>query len=145
MIRDQIQFKTVQEWNSQEIVRLYRSAGWWEERYDPAGISSLITGSFIFVVGVHQVTGEAIAMGRILSDGIRLGIIQDLCVLDSLRGKGIGKELLDFLIQEGKRAGLQSIHLVAEPGTRSFYEKSGFISDSDLIFLTKTPDETNEN
>lgn len=137
-------FKIIERWDSQDIIRLYRSAGWWEEWYDPAGIQPLITGSFIFVVGVHRETGVAVAMGRILSDKVEVGIIQDLCVLQDLRGQGLGKGLLEFLIKEGKRAGLSSIFLVAEPGTRSFYEKSGFISDNGMIFLTKNPDEMHE-
>lgn len=139
MLREPIEFKIVHEWNSGEIVDLYRSAGWWEDYYDPEGIQSLISGSFIFMIGMSTRTGRAVAMGRILSDHVKTGYIQDLCVLSGLRGKRIGANLLEALVQAGERAGLSSLHLVAEPGTLSFYQKSGFISEKGLIFLTKTP------
>ncbi|PKL60940.1 MAG: N-acetyltransferase [Methanomicrobiales archaeon HGW-Methanomicrobiales-4] len=139
MHHEPIEFKIVREWDCGEIVDLYRSAGWWEEYYDPNGIQLLISGSFIFMLGISTRTGKAVAMGRILSDRIKIGYIQDLCVLSELRGMRIGTNLLGALIQAGQSAGLSSLHLVAEPGTISFYEKSGFISEKGLIFLTKTP------
>lgn len=131
-----VAYQSVRKWEVPDIIELYRSAGWWRDDYDPAGIQPLIQGSFIFAVGVHNITGKAVAMGRILSDKVSTGYIQDLCVLQEMRGMGIGSGLLNFLIQEGLNAGLYSLHLVAEPDTRSFYEKSGFISDNGLIFLT---------
>jgi aralkylamine N-acetyltransferase len=139
MHQDPIEFKIVREWDSREIIDLYRSAGWWEEQYDPEGIQPVISGSYIFMLGISSRTGKAVAMGRILSDRINTGYIQDLCVLSELRGMRIGANLLAALIQAGQSAGLSSLHLVAEPGTISFYEKSGFISEKGLIFLTKTP------
>lgn len=132
-------FRNVREWITQDIVELYRSAGWWEEYYDPAGIQPLIQGSFIFVVGISTETGRAVAMGRIISDRVRTGYIHDLCVLKEMRGNRIGTRLLQFLILTGRNAGLTSLHLVAEPGTSSFYEKSGFLCENGLIFLTRKP------
>lgn len=139
-----VTFYIVQNWVTVEIIELYRSAGWWEEWYDPRGIPSLISGSFLFATGVDH-SGKAIAMGRILSDKVHTGYIQDLCVLDSYRGMGIGRSLLAFLVSKGKEAGLHAIQLIAEPGTQSFYEKSGFITHKGLIFLTRLPEEPHED
>lgn len=130
-----VRFKRVYSWNPDQIVALYRSAGWWEEYYDPAGIAPLITGSHIFIVGIDEQTGQAIAMGRILSDEMQTGYIHDLCVLGEFRGQGVGTQLLTSLIGEGRKAGIRSLFLVAEPDTSSFYEKSGFISQKGLIFF----------
>ena len=137
-------FQNVREWVTRDIVDLYRSAGWWEEYYDSAEIPSLIQGSFIFVVGISTETGRAVAMGRIISDRVQTGYIQDLCVLKEVRGNRIGTRLLQFLIQAGRNAGLASLHLVAEPGTSSFYEKSGFLCENGMIFLTRKPGGTYE-
>jgi GNAT superfamily N-acetyltransferase len=137
-----VQFQCVREWNPGEIVDLYRSAGWWDERYDPAGILPLIQGSHIFAVGIEEKTGKAVAMGRIISDRVQTGYIHDLCVLDDFRGEHIGIRLLSYLIREGRSAGLVSLHLVAQPGTARFYEKTGFICDKRMIFLNK---DTTEN
>ena len=138
-------FQNVIEWDIQEIVDLYRAAGWWEEHYDPDGIQPLIRGSFIFVVGICEKTGRAVAMGRIISDRVNTGYIQDLCVLEEFRGKQIGSHLLDFLIQVGRNAGLIHLTLIAEPDTLYFYEKSGFIYEEGLIFLLQKTGGTHEN
>ncbi|MDD1728938.1 MAG: GNAT family N-acetyltransferase [Methanospirillum sp.] len=139
-----VAFQVVSSWDSADIIALYQSAGWWRDWYDPAGIVPLIQGSFVFVVAVQQETGKAVAMGRILSDRVATGYIQDLCVLTELRGRHIGVGLLNFLIAEAKRRGISSLYLVAEPDTRDFYEKSGFICNSGMIFLTNTLEESYE-
>ncbi len=135
-----VRYQVVKGWNDDEIIALYRSAGWWRDYYDPSGIAPLIKGSFIFAVGIDTRTGRAVAMGRIISDGVSTGYIHDLCVLTEMRGMHVGAGILDFLIREAQAAGLSSVYLVAEPDTQSFYEKSGFISDKGLIFLTYNPD-----
>lgn len=145
MSNNHVTFQIVQNWDPVEIIALYRSAGWWEDWYDPQGIPSLISGSFLFATGIDPRGGKAVAMGRILSDQVHTGYIQDLCVLDTYRGLGIGRSLLAFLVSRGKEAGLHSIQLIAEPGTQSFYEKSGFITHKSLIFLTRVPEEPYED
>ncbi|WP_319578118.1 GNAT family N-acetyltransferase [uncultured Methanospirillum sp.] len=139
-----VTYQVVKGWNDDDIIALYRSAGWWRDYYDPSGIAPLIKGSFIFVVGIDSGTGRAVAMGRIISDGVGAGYIHDLCVLTEVRGMHIGAGILEFLVREAHAAGLSSLYLVAEPDTQSFYEKSGFISDNGLIFLTYNPDGQNE-
>lgn len=135
-----VTYQVVTGWNDDDIIALYQSAGWWREYYDPSGIAPLIKGSFIFAVGIDTGTGRAVAMGRIISDRVSIGYIHDLCVLTEMRGMHVGAGILDFLIKAAKAAGLSSLYLVAEPDTQSFYEKSGFISDNGLIFLTQNPD-----
>lgn len=132
-----VSFISVKNADIDSILKLYRDAGWWKEEYDPKEIPRLIESSFIFIIGLSKETQEIIAMGRVISDGV-YGIIQDLCVLKKYRGKGIGKLLIDFMIDSAKNAGLFRIILVAEPGTEFLYQKSGFISDRNQIFLLHT-------
>lgn len=133
-------FQVVRAWKEDEIISLYQSAGWWRDYYDPSGIAPLINGSFLFAVGIDSKTGKAVAMGRVLSDQTIVGYIHDLCVLTEKRGFGIGMGILEFIIKEARSAGLSSLFLVAEPDTSAFYEKSGFICDKGMIFLTYNPD-----
>lgn len=130
-----IQFLIVQEWPSDEIVDLYRAAGWWKDEYDPSEIPRLMRGSYIFVVGIDRSSGKAVAMGRILSDNVKTGYIQDLCVHTDMRGQKIGKALLNYLVQSGMNAGLKYLFLIAEPDTNSFYERAGFIQIRSTTFL----------
>lgn len=140
-----VRFQRVSEWDAQDIIELYRSAGWWEDYYDPSGILPLIQGSDIFAVGICEKTGRAVAMGRIISDRVKTGYIHDLCVLNEYRGKQIGTRLLTFLVETGQASGLESLLLVAEPDTSRFYMKSGFVCKNGLFFLLMNTDGTNEN
>jgi GNAT superfamily N-acetyltransferase len=116
----------VTDWPTDEIVTLYKEGGWWRENYDPSGIPSLIKGSFAFSIAKEEATGRAIGMGRVISDGISDAYIQDVVVLNSWRGKGIGKRIVKFLLNHCKEKGLLWIGLVAEPGTKDFYTPLGF-------------------
>lgn len=121
-----IDIRKVDSWDVQEIADLYRAGGWWREEWDPAGISPLITGSFAFAVAVDGKTSRAVGMGRMISDGVSDGYIQDLVVLPPYRKSGIGGRIVSVLVSFGKERGLGWIGLIAEPGSDHFYRELGF-------------------
>jgi len=106
-------------------VQLYKAGGWWKDHYRSEGLNKLIKGSFAFAVAVDA-NGKAIGMGRAISDGISDAWIQDVAVLEEMRGRGIGRAIVKALLEHCKENGLGWIGLVAEPGTRSFYAPLGF-------------------
>nr|HRD16162.1 N-acetyltransferase [Methanothrix soehngenii] len=71
----------VSRWKEEDIVELYRAGGWWREYMDPSHLNDLIQGSFLFAVAVDGRSGRAVGMGRVISDGVSDGYIQDLVVL----------------------------------------------------------------
>ncbi|WAC05510.1 MAG: GNAT family N-acetyltransferase [Methanoregula sp.] len=121
-----IEVRLVEVWDAGQIVELYRAGGWWKEGYDPNGIPTLISGSFLFAVAVVPATGSAVGMGRVLSDGVSDGYIQDVIVLPAYRRLGIGKRIVSLLLRECRVRGLGWIGLVAEPGSEQFYLPLGF-------------------
>lgn len=126
MKEQDIEIKFVDNWPENEIVELYKAGGWWKESYDSSGIKSLIDGSFAFAVAVDKKSGKAVAMGRIISDGVSDAYIQDLVVLPEYRGLGIGKKLADALLKYCLSKGLLWIGLIAEPNQDGFYTTLGF-------------------
>ena len=116
-VGDEIVVQLVRSWDINEIADLYRAGGWWKEEYDPAAISSLINGSFSFAVAVDKKTGKAIGMGRVISDGVSDGYIQDLVVLPDYRKSGIGREMVSALVKQCIQLGITWIAMIAEPGT----------------------------
>jgi len=103
---------------------LYEAANWWEAGDDEGGIVPMIEGSFRFAAAF--LNGSLVGMGRVLSDGVSDAYIQDVTVALALRGHGIGADIIRFLVDECRRAGITWIGLVAEPGTAAFYERLGF-------------------
>jgi len=116
----------VNTWDQDEILQLYHAGGWWKDEYDPATLPDLIRRSFVFAVAIDQSSGRAIGMGRVISDGISDGYIQDLVVLPEFRKKGIGKEIVAALVRACTEAGISWIGLIAEPDTEAFYSPLGF-------------------
>jgi len=126
MEKKQIEIRLVDSWPEDEIVVLYKTAGWWKDSYDKARIPQLIVGSFVFAVAVDKKTEKAIGMGRVLSDGVSDAYIQDLVILPSYRGQNIGKKLVHALVDHCFSKGILWIGLIAEPGSSRFYTTLGF-------------------
>ncbi|MGA2914015.1 MAG: GNAT family N-acetyltransferase [Methanoregula sp.] len=126
ILGDNIAIQLVHAWNRDEIANLYRAGGWWKEEYDLTELPHLIQGSFLFAVAVDLKTGHAVGTGRVISDGVSDGYIQDLVVLPKYRKSGIGTQIVSILVKKCIELGISWIGLIAEPGTENFYMPSGF-------------------
>jgi len=120
------EIRFIKSWPEEEIVNLYKAGGWWKQSYDKSGIKYLIDGSFAFAVVIEKKTGKAVGMGRLLSDGVSDAYIQDLVLLKEYRGKGLGKWLVEELVNYCKSRKILWICLIAEPNQDNFYKKIGF-------------------
>ena len=123
---DSIEIRLVKSWPVDEIVKLYTAGGWWKDSYDPMVINNLIFGSFAFAVVYDKNIKKAVGMGRVLSDGVSDAYIQDLIILPNYRNLGLGRKLVDFLINQCKEKGVGWIGVIAEPGSEEFYKRLGF-------------------
>jgi GNAT superfamily N-acetyltransferase len=140
-LRDNIAIQLVHSWDEVEIANLYRAGGWWKEEYDPEELPRLIKGSFLFAVAVNIKTGRAVGMGRVISDGVSDGYIQDLVVLPEYRKTGIGTQIVSTLVKKCIESGISWIGLIAEPDTEKFYLPFGFHpmeGHTPLIFRSDT-------
>lgn len=76
---------------------------------------------------------KPVATARILyldQDRVKLG---RLAVLKAYRGQGIGKEMLEYMLNFVKKEGYSDICLNAQAHLSAFYEKSGFKGISELF------------
>ncbi|MBQ4067910.1 MAG: GNAT family N-acetyltransferase [Lachnospiraceae bacterium] len=75
---------------------------------------------------------KAVGMGRIVGDGAVVVYVQDLIVLPEYQKMGIGKQLIEHLIEYVKGINQPGneimLCLMCAKGRESFYEKYGFIS-----------------
>jgi len=119
-------FEAVETAPFEEIVELYKSADWWQDAPDACAIiPEMIRGSFCFLVA-RLPEGRIIGMARVISDGCSDAYIQDVVVLPPYRKQGIGRELISRLTEYCIARKIGWIGLVAEPGTREFYEELGY-------------------
>jgi len=64
-----------------------------------------------------------LGFGRVLSDGEYQGAIYDVAVLPEAQGKGIGKIIIETILEKLPHCNLI---LYATPGMEGFYKKLGF-------------------
>lgn len=121
-----VDVRLVREYPVEPIVRLYRAGGWWHDHYDVSHVPPMVRGSFAFAVAFVEATGETVGMGRCLSDGASDAYIQDVIVDPAYRGAGIGRRIVDCLLDACRKAGILWIGVVAEPEAVAFYEREGF-------------------
>jgi len=80
----------------------------------------------------------AIGCGRIKPDGQ----IGRMAVLKDWRNKGVGNAILETLLNRAKESGLNEIYLHAQLTAIEFYEKSGFIVNSNEFMDAGIPHKT---
>ena len=112
------------EYRLEDVVDLYKDAGWWEDSYTSDFIPDIMKNSYCFA-GIFQ-DKKMIGMGRVLSDGCSDAYIQDITILKEFRGKGLGLKITNFIIEHLKENNIDWIGLIGAPGTQKFYEKMGF-------------------
>ncbi len=67
--------------------------------------------------------GRLVGAGRLISDGVCYGLVVDVGVLPSYERRGVGRAMMERLIDEAH--GLR-LHLTSTFGKEGFYEKLGF-------------------
>ena len=129
---NEITYKITKEVDQQQLVKLYRTAGWWSEKNDNIEfLGDLVKRTFLFVAAYDG--AELIGMGRSISDEVSDAYIQDVTVLPEYRKLGIGGMIVKTLVEKLKNMGINWIGLIGEPGTQHFYEELGFSVMKDYI------------
>jgi ribosomal protein S18 acetylase RimI-like enzyme len=122
----EVEYEIVSSAPVEEIVALYKAGDWWQESPESRDvIPGMIKGSLCFMVA-RSLEGRIVGMARVISDGYSDAYIQDVVVHKSLRGQGIGRELIRRLTQFCVARKIAWIGLIAEPGTQEFYEELGY-------------------
>jgi predicted GNAT family N-acyltransferase len=82
--------------------------------------------------------GRAIGTGRLLPDGH----IGRMAVLAEWRGRGVGRALLERLLEEAKRMGMAPLALNAQISAIGFYRRFGFAEDGPEFIEAGLPHQT---
>ncbi|CAI9110246.1 OLC1v1010239C1 [Oldenlandia corymbosa var. corymbosa] len=81
----------------------------------------------------HQKTKRPVAFARATGDGVFNAIIWDVVVDPSYQGLGLGKAVMERLVNDLLAKGINNIALYSEPRVLGFYKPLGFVSDPDGI------------
>ncbi len=86
-------------------------------------------------VVAYDATGTPIGTGRLLPDGH----IGRMAVLPAWRGKGVGRALLERLLESAQIAGQQHLVLHAQTQAAEFYRKTGFVQTGETFMEAGIP------
>ncbi len=104
---------------------LYESTGWNDKNKKPKEqLLGAMKNSWFFV-SVYA-DDRLIGCGRVVSDGYLHAYIKEMILLPGFQEKGIGKEILNRLLQKILGHGIKDIQLFCAKGKEEFYLKNGF-------------------
>lgn len=108
------------------ISSLYESAGWFDYTEDLEKLEEAFKNSLKIISAWHE--EKLIGLIRVIGDGLTIIYIQDIVVLPEYQGNGIGRGLINSVLDEYKHV-RQKI-LISEDNESSieFYKNIGFKS-----------------
>ena len=109
---------------AEDYNRLRRDAGWPE--MDPHAAGRCLPNSSFAVCAFHG--NDVVGMGRVVGDGGLCFYIQDVVVLRSHQGRGIGSGLMDRIMEFVAVSSVKDtyIGLMSATGKEGFYHRYGF-------------------
>jgi GNAT superfamily N-acetyltransferase len=107
-----------------QVVRIYR-ANDWTHAHDPPRLRTAIERSDLAIVAVQG--EEVIGFARAMSDGAFAVYIADILVLPDHQRQGVGRRLLQALLDHYPLDTFHHQVLVAERGAEGFYRRHGMV------------------
>jgi len=104
------------------IHRFLCDESYWAKGISRARVEASIERSLCF--GVYR-GGAQIGFARVVHDGVRNGFVVDVFVVDSERGHGIGKRLVDVVLSHPVVAAVERL-LLGTADAHSLYSRFGF-------------------
>ena len=112
------------------FLHLYNSTGWNERRGLTADQLSEALAASYHLLGAYD-GDDLVGFGRLVSDGIYQCFLCDVIVLPEYQGRGLGKAIVERLVDVARRRGIAWLQLSCARGKRGFYERLGFAARPD--------------
>jgi N-acetylglutamate synthase-like GNAT family acetyltransferase len=104
---------------------LFLSTGWNDQyKFTKVDILKSISNSWFTVCA--YVENDLVGFGRVISDGVHHAFVVDIIVDPDYQRHGIGKRIVERLIEKCKESKIRDIQAFSTEETAGFYSKSGF-------------------
>ena len=108
----------------QELHKLFQQM-WWTKERTREEITTMLENSMSFGL-IERNTQRLVGYARVLTDEIKYAFIFDVMTVGHHRGKGLGKMLMDAIINHPRLKNVKNFELTCAPDMVTFYEKFGF-------------------
>lgn len=125
-----ITFKQYINYKQEEIIKLYLSVGWINYTERPEMLKEAYKSS-LYTIGAYD-GDDLIGIIRVVGDGHSIIYIQDIIVLPDYQRRGIGKDLLERVLEKYAHVYQKILLTMNEEKTVKFYESVGFEADYNL-------------
>jgi len=116
--------------DAQELAVLFDTTGWYASAPVTADeLRRATANSSFWLVGYDG--DRLVGFGRVVTDGVMHAMIYDLIVHPDHQNRGIGGDILAYLVDKCLELGIRDIQLFCAAGKRRFYEKRGFVARPD--------------
>ncbi|MGB3301392.1 MAG: GNAT family N-acetyltransferase [Gordonia sp. (in: high G+C Gram-positive bacteria)] len=113
------------------IIRFLSNDAYWGQWRSVADIRDSIDGSWRVVGCTDSTTGEFVAFARAISDGVTVAYLCDVFVVPAARGHGLGKKLVDEMIERGPGAHFR--WLLHTDDAHGLYKQFGFTEPDSTV------------
>jgi len=124
------------------LLNLYNDAGWFVYTRNPEQLTQAIRQSlFVYTAWENE---QLIGLIRVVGDGLTIIYVQDILVLKSHKRQGIGRKLMERILEEYRPVRQKVLLTDDTPETRGFYEALGFRScdDGKIVAFIHAPTPT---
>ena len=120
----------------QQLHRLYQNE-WWTRERTLQDVQVMVQHSD-FIFGVLEIeNSRLVGFARVLTDRVFKAFIFDVIVAEGYRNEGIGKELMQWILEHAPLKSVAHFELYCLPEMAPFYEKWGFSSDLGRLTLMR--------
>ncbi|MFI9011441.1 GNAT family N-acetyltransferase [Actinosynnema sp. NPDC053489] len=107
-----------------ELLVLYGSVGWSAYTDSPEVLGAAVAGASLVVTARRG--GKLVGLARALSDGATICYLQDVLVHPTAHRRGIGRALVEAVLDRYRAVRQKVLLTDDEPGQRAFYESLGY-------------------
>ena len=126
----------VKKLNKQQVndLHILYQNEWWTNTRTKKEIKTMLCHTDI-LIGIVNKKGKLIGFARVLTDRVFKAEIYDVIVHPKYRDKGLGRVLMDAILQHKKLKRVKQFNLQCLPEMVGYYEQWGFAGQGDLVYM----------
>jgi N-acetylglutamate synthase-like GNAT family acetyltransferase len=133
--RDGFEISTDQARLDLDLVCGFLQGSYWAEGIPREKLEASFRNARAF--GVYAEEGAQVGFARVVTDGVRFAYLSDLFILENLRGKGLGKWLMEAICAHDRLADVERWFLITRDA-QDFYRPLGFEDAPEGIVMLRS-------